>query len=80
MAKKDWIALACRLKQHKIMFVVETAVNSAPGEGKMMSLLDPTGNALEFRLSRHIAKRVSPRLGARVFSIIAGLMRKRKVV
>jgi len=43
----DWYALAERLKQHGVQFVIEPHIRfkRQPGEQATMFLLDPTGNA-----------------------------------
>ena len=47
----DWEALASRLKAHGVSFVIEpyTRFKGEPGEQSTMFLLDPAGNALEFK-------------------------------
>lgn len=46
-----WNALAFRLKAHGVQFVIEpyTRFKGEPGEQSTMFLLDPAGNALEFK-------------------------------
>jgi len=46
-----WHALAARLRQHGIDFVIapHTRFAGEPGEQSTMFLLDPAGNALEFK-------------------------------
>ena len=46
-----WQALADRLKQHKIQFVIEPYIRFAgeTGEQATMFFCDPSGNALEFK-------------------------------
>jgi extradiol dioxygenase family protein len=53
----DWDALAARLKQCGTEFVVEPYVRfkGQVGEQATMFLLDPSGNALEFKSFRDIA-------------------------
>jgi extradiol dioxygenase family protein len=48
---QEWDALAARLKAHGVRFVIEPYVRfkGAPGEQATMFLLDPSGNALEFK-------------------------------
>ena len=48
---QEWHALAARLKTHGVRFVIEPYVRfkGAPGEQATMFLLDPSGNALEFK-------------------------------
>jgi len=47
----DWRALAAKLKAARVEFVIEPTVRFAgqPGEQATMFLLDPAGNALEFK-------------------------------
>lgn len=47
----DWQALARRLEEARVEFVIEPHVRFAgmPGEQATMFLLDPCGNALEFK-------------------------------
>jgi extradiol dioxygenase family protein len=51
-----WQALAHRLKDRGVRFVIEPYVRFAgqPGEQATMFLLDPSGNALEFKAFRDI--------------------------
>jgi extradiol dioxygenase family protein len=53
----QWHALADRLRQRGVRFVVEPHVRFAgrTGEQATMFLLDPTGNALEFKAFEDIA-------------------------
>ena len=48
---EDWEALADRLREHEIQFVIEPYVRFAgeTGEQATMFFLDPAGNALEFK-------------------------------
>ncbi|MGH8148670.1 MAG: VOC family protein [Steroidobacteraceae bacterium] len=52
----QWDALAERLRSRGVEFVVEPHVRfrGGPGEQATMFLLDPTGNALEFKSFRDI--------------------------
>jgi len=52
----DWARLAERLRRHAVRFVIEPYVRFAgqPGEQATMFLLDPSGNALEFKSFRNI--------------------------
>jgi len=52
----DWEALAARLRDRGIRFVIEPHVRfrGAPGEQATMFFLDPSGNALEFKAFRDI--------------------------
>jgi extradiol dioxygenase family protein len=56
----DWRALAVRLRERGVRFVVEPHVRfkGAPGEQATMFLLDPSGNALEFKSFRDIARQL----------------------
>ena len=47
----DWEQLAARLKRHEVQWVVEpyTRFAGAPGEQSTLFILDPSGNALEFK-------------------------------
>ncbi len=53
---ETWHALAARLREHDVKFVIEPCVRFAgqPGEQATMFLLDPSGNALEFKAFRDI--------------------------
>lgn len=53
----DWEALAARLQAAGQAFVIEPQVRfrGQPGEQATMFLLDPSGNALEFKAFRDIA-------------------------
>lgn len=55
-----WEALAERLRRHRVEFVIEPHVRfrGAPGEQATMFLLDPSGNALEFKSFRNIAEQL----------------------
>ncbi|MBT8231601.1 MAG: VOC family protein [Saprospiraceae bacterium] len=48
---QDWEALAQRLKDHEIKFIIEPHIRfeGQPGEQATMFFLDPCGNALEFK-------------------------------
>lgn len=48
---KDWATLEHRLRQHGVDFLIEPQVRfqGEPGEQATMFLLDPSGNALEFK-------------------------------
>jgi len=54
---QDWSQLATRLKQHEVEWVIEpcTRFAGAAGEQSTLFVLDPTGNALEFKAFRDIA-------------------------
>ena len=51
LTRDDWDALAARLRDAGIRFVIEPTVRFAglTGEQATMFLLDPSGNALEFK-------------------------------
>ena len=53
----DWEALAGRLKAAGVHFVIEPHLRfpGLPGEQATMFLLDPSGNALEFKAFKDIA-------------------------
>ncbi|MEN1680272.1 MAG: VOC family protein [Planctomycetota bacterium] len=53
----DWNALAAKLKAAGVQFVIEpyTRFAGEPGEQSTMFLLDPSGNALEFKAFKDIA-------------------------
>jgi hypothetical protein len=53
----EWGRLAERLRGHGVEFVIEPYIRFAgePGEQATMFLLDPSGNALEFKSFRNIA-------------------------
>ncbi len=53
----DWEALAERLKKAGAKFVIQPHIRFAgqPGEQATLFLLDPSGNALEFKAFRDIA-------------------------
>ena len=51
LAMDDWKALADRLRAANVEFVIEPTIRfqGQPGEQATMFLLDPAGNALEFK-------------------------------
>ena len=53
---RDWRQLVERLKHHSIEWVIEptTRFPGTPGEQSTLFILDPTGNALEFKSFRNI--------------------------
>jgi extradiol dioxygenase family protein len=53
----DWESLAARLRKAGVAFVIEPHVRfpGQPGEQATMFLIDPSGNALEFKSFREIA-------------------------
>jgi extradiol dioxygenase family protein len=55
---KEWSALAERLMRHKVAFEPSVCFKSAPGEQATLYLLDPSGNALEFKSSRIVAEQL----------------------
>jgi uncharacterized protein len=57
---KDWSALAERLRQHDVEFVIEPHVRfkGQPGEQATLFLLDPSGNALEFKAFQDIERQL----------------------
>lgn len=58
-----WHALADRLRAHGVRFVVEPHLRFAgkPGEQATFFLLDPSGNALEFKAFRDLAAQLFAR-------------------
>jgi uncharacterized protein len=52
-----WTQLAQRLKTHQVEWVIEpcTRFAGSPGEQSTLFILDPSGNALEFKSFRNIA-------------------------
>lgn len=56
----EWEALASKLKRNNIKFVIEPYVRfkDQPGEQATMFLLDPSGNALEFKSFKDIAQQL----------------------
>lgn len=55
LSMEAWQVLADRLQQHGVSFVIEPHIRFAGqvGEQATMFLLDPSGNALEFKAFRH---------------------------
>jgi uncharacterized protein len=53
-----WDELAARLKRHEVEWVIEpcTRFAGAPGEQSTLFILDPSGNALEFKSFRDLAQ------------------------
>ena len=53
----DWQALAKRLRDHDVRFVIEPCIRfpGEPSEQATMFLMDPSGNALEFKSFKNIA-------------------------
>ena len=56
----DWEALAGRLRAAGVRFVIEPHLrfSGQPGEQATMFLLDPSGNALEFKAFKDIARQL----------------------
>jgi len=56
----DWTALAERVRARQVEFVIEPHVRfrGQPGEQATMFFLDPSGNALEFKSFRDIARQL----------------------
>jgi extradiol dioxygenase family protein len=56
LGMSDWEALAKRLKGHGLKFVVEPYIRfqGEPGEQATLFLLDPSGNALEFKAFKNL--------------------------
>jgi extradiol dioxygenase family protein len=54
----QWHELAARLKQHEVEWVIEpcTRFAGAPGEQSTLFILDPSGNALEFKSFRDLGQ------------------------
>ncbi len=59
----EWKRLVERLRQHRVDWVIEptTRFPSSPGEQSTLFILDPTGNALEFKSFRNIAEQLFAR-------------------
>lgn len=55
---KEWSALVQRLVQHKVAFEPGVYCKSVPREQATLCLLDPSGNALEFKSSRIVAEQL----------------------
>jgi len=57
LERRDWDALAERLRSHAVEWVVPPCTRFAdqPGEQRTLFILDPSGNALEFKSFRDIA-------------------------
>ncbi len=58
-----WRRLAERLQQQEVEWVIEPTTRFAgtPGEQSTLFILDPTGNALEFKSFRNIAEQLFAR-------------------
>ena len=57
---QQWTELAARLRGHQVKFIIEPHIRfkGAPGEQATMFLLDPSGNALEFKAFHDIGKQL----------------------
>jgi extradiol dioxygenase family protein len=57
---KEWGELVERLRRHCVAFVIEPSIRfkDRPGEQATMFLLDPSGNALEFKSFKNIAEQL----------------------
>jgi uncharacterized protein len=57
---QEWTRLAERLRRHAVRFVIEPSIRfrGEPGEQATLFLLDPSGNALEFKSFRNIAEQL----------------------
>jgi extradiol dioxygenase family protein len=57
---KEWGELVERLRRHHVEFVIEPSIRfkDRPGEQATMFLLDPSGNALEFKSFKNIAEQL----------------------
>jgi extradiol dioxygenase family protein len=51
LGREDWTLLAARLRAHELEWVIEPCIRfqGAPGEQATLFILDPSGNALEFK-------------------------------
>ena len=60
MEMDAWNSLADRLRGHHVKFVVEPHIRfpGKPGEQATMFLMDPSGNALEFKAFKNIASQL----------------------
>jgi len=56
----EWVELAARLKQNEVSFIVEPYIRfkGEPGEQGTLFLLDPSGNALEFKSFKDIGQQL----------------------
>lgn len=56
LERAQWDALAARLQSHEVEWVIEpcTRFAGAPGEQSTLFILDPSGNALEFKSFREL--------------------------
>ena len=55
---EEWESLAYRLKEAEVEFVIEPYIRfkGLPGEQATMFLLDPSGNALEFKAFKDLGQ------------------------
>jgi extradiol dioxygenase family protein len=60
LERGEWQRLVARLTQHAIEWVIEPTTRFAgtPGEQSTLFILDPTGNALEFKSFRNISEQL----------------------
>jgi uncharacterized protein len=58
LERAQWEALAARLQSHAVEWVIEpcTRFAGAPGEQSTLFILDPSGNALEFKSLRDLGQ------------------------
>ncbi|MBV8783847.1 MAG: glyoxalase [Gammaproteobacteria bacterium] len=58
LAPADWQALAARLRRFEVQWVIEpyTRFAGEPGEQSTLFILDPSGNALEFKSFRDLSQ------------------------
>jgi len=58
LEQAQWDELAARLKRHEVEWVIEpcTRFAGAPGEQSTLFILDPSGNALEFKSFRDLGQ------------------------
>jgi extradiol dioxygenase family protein len=65
LATEEWNALIKRLKQRRAAFFISYVirVDSAPGERATLFLVDPSGNAIDFKLFHNIAQPLLRRKG-----------------
>jgi extradiol dioxygenase family protein len=58
LERGQWDELAVRLKRHEVEWVIEpcTRFAGAPGEQSTLFILDPSGNALEFKSFRDLGQ------------------------
>jgi len=58
LERAQWDELAARLKRHEVEWVIEPCTRFAgtPGEQSTLFILDPSGNALEFKSFRDLGQ------------------------